>query len=199
MWLSGQNLGHHFGDGPPLFSGLQFTIGPGSVVGLVGPSGSGKSTLLGIMAGWIDPTDGVVLRQGLDRINWVFQSPAGVARRTALDHVVLPLVARGAQRGDAEAHAHELLAQFGLDRQADAQFADLSGGEAQRLMLARSMAADPSLLLVDEPTAQLDSVTGAVVIAHLRSLAARARLVVVATHDHRARASCDSIIELGGI
>ncbi|HEY0185998.1 MAG TPA: ATP-binding cassette domain-containing protein [Cellulomonas sp.] len=189
-------LGHRFGGQPFLFRDLSVTLLPERVYALVGPSGSGKSTLLSLLAGWLDPTEGTVARDGADQAGWVLQNPHGVARRTALDHVVLPLLVQGLPRRRAEQQGRELLGTFGLDGAADREFATLSGGEAQRLMLARGIAARPELFLVDEPTAQLDARTAADVSRTLGGLARAGTIVVVATHDAQTRAACTDTIDL---
>jgi ABC-type lipoprotein export system ATPase subunit len=192
-------LGHRFPGQPFLFRGLSATLLPDRVYALVGQSGSGKSTLLSLLAGWLDPTEGSVDRRGVTRVGWVFQNPHGVARRTALDHVVLPLLVQGRPRRRAEADARELLAGFGLAEVAEREFAALSGGEAQRLMLARGIAARPELFLVDEPTAQLDARTAAQVSRTLGGLARAGTVVVVATHDAQTRAACTDTLDLASL
>lgn len=192
-------LGHRFPGQPFLFRGLSATLLPDRVYALVGPSGSGKSTLLSLLAGWSDPTEGRVHRQEVTRVGWVFQNPHGVARRTALDHVVLPLLVQGLPRRRAETDAREMLAGFGLAEVAEREFATLSGGEAQRLMLARGIAARPELFLVDEPTAQLDARTAAQVSRTLGGLARSGTVVVVATHDAQTRAACTDTLDLAAL
>lgn len=192
-------LGHRFPGQPFLFRGLSATLLPDRVYALVGPSGSGKSTLLSLLAGWLDPTEGSVDRRGATRVGWVFQNPHGVARRTALDHVVLPLLVQGLPRRRAETDAREMLAGFGLAEVAEREFAALSGGEAQRLMLARGIAARPELFLVDEPTAQLDARTAAQVSRTLGGLARSGTVVVVATHDAQTRAACTDTLDLAAL
>ncbi|WP_423923316.1 ATP-binding cassette domain-containing protein [Frigoribacterium sp. 2-23] len=189
-------VGHGFTD-RPLFSGVDARLDPGRVYSLSGPSGSGKSTLLGIIAGWTAPREGSVEHIDVTGIGWVFQNPYGVSRRTALDHVALPFLARGDRRLDAEARADDLLVQFGLGHTRDRAFSALSGGEAQRLMLARGIAAEPDLLLVDEPTAQLDVHAATTVNSVLGELARQGTIVVVATHDPRTRDACTDHLDLG--
>ncbi|SEA41206.1 ABC transporter ATP-binding protein [Leifsonia sp. 21MFCrub1.1] len=195
--ITATGLSHAFGTSPPLFSSLSFRLQPNEVYALTGPSGSGKSTLLSILAGWTQPTSGDIERVNIESIAWVFQNPHGVAARTAEDHVALPLLARGRAHGDARCEARERLAAVGLAGRALARFSELSGGEAQRLMLARGLASNPHLLLVDEPTAQLDPVTADTVNTAIHSLADQGAIVVVATHDQRTRDACTSVIRLG--
>lgn len=190
-------LGHRFSGQPWLFTGLDAVLLPGHVYAVTGPSGSGKSTLLALLAGWLDPGAGTVEREDVARVGWVFQNPHGVARRTAGDHVALPLLARGMTRGAATTRAGELMADFGLGDLVGREFAALSGGEAQRLMLARGVASGPDLLLVDEPTAQLDARTAAGVDATLGVLSGAGAIVVVATHDPHTRAACTDHLDLG--
>ncbi|MBT1172067.1 ATP-binding cassette domain-containing protein [Bifidobacterium sp. MA2] len=193
------DVGHSFdptGD-DMLFRHLTMTLWPKHVYALTGPSGSGKSTLLSIIAGWVRPVSGTVTRIDCGRVCWVLQNPHGVARRSAVDHVALPFIARGEDRRDAESHAMRLLRAFGLETLAYKPFRDLSGGEAQRLMLARGVASHAGLLLVDEPTAQLDLNTAATVNAYLNNLSMGGAIVVVATHDPRTRDACTDLIDLG--
>ncbi|WP_235929489.1 ATP-binding cassette domain-containing protein [Cellulomonas citrea] len=192
-------VGHRFGGGPWLFRDLTTVLEPGHVYALTGPSGSGKSTLLGILAGWITPSEGGVECDGGGRTTWVAQHPHGVARRAVIDHVELPLLAAGLQASDARARAGDLLERFRLTDHADHPFSSLSGGEAQRLMLARGIAADPTLLLVDEPTAQLDRRTAATVDAVIGELAHAGTVVVVATHDAQTRDACTDRLDLEGL
>lgn len=190
------NVGHCFAEGRWLFTDLNCVFLPDHVYGVTGPSGSGKSTLLGVLAGWITPRQGEVDTRGIRSIRWVFQNPYGIAHRTVLDHVVVPLLGRGVDREAAETQAMELLATFGLTDVAGEEFGCLSGGEAQRLMLARGIASKPDLLLVDEPTAQLDRTTAAEVNDALVGLAGQGVIVVIATHDANTRAMCTDVIDL---
>lgn len=197
MLVSGDGLGHQFPGTGPLFTGLSFAFRAGDLVGITGPSGSGKSTLLSIVAGWEKPTQGTLTMEGVQSIGWVFQNPYGVPRRTALDHAVLPLLAKGIPRSQALRDATEILESFGLGRVADREFCQLSGGEAQRLMLARAVAKRPNVLLVDEPTAQLDPIATHTVNEVLGSLATDNMIVLVATHDPQTAAACALVVELG--
>ena len=188
-------LGHRFHE-HWLFRDLSVTFTPNGLCALTGPSGSGKSTLLSIIAEWLPPTEGTVERVGIAKTSWVFQNSHGVARRSAIDHLQWSLLARGASRPCAERRAAELLDQFALAHRAHTAFGNLSGGEAQRLMLARAVGAQPDLLLVDEPTAQLDSHTSQVVNRCMRHVAREGSIVLIATHDPGTKDQCDSVIDL---
>lgn len=196
MLLKIDGLGHSFPGTGPLFEGLSFQVNPGSPTAVVGPSGSGKSTLLSIVAGWQEPIAGTVVREDISTVCWVFQNPHGVARRTALDHVVLPLLTQGIGRREAEANAREIMDLFGLLGLGNRQFRQLSGGEAQRLMLARAVATRPDLLLIDEPTAQLDLVTARTVNEVLAGISESGAIVLVATHDPSTRDACTDVLDL---
>ena len=191
-----RGLSHAFPGTGILFSGLDVDLSPGDLVAVTGPSGSGKSTLLSLLARWEKPLTGSVTWQGITDVGWVFQNPHGVRGRSALDHVSLPLLARGWSRSDADVKAHDIMDRFGLAAVADRPFSALSGGEAQRLMLSRAVAKSPSLLLVDEPTAQLDPLAAATVNTVLGQLASAQTIVVVATHDADTRDACNRTIDL---
>lgn len=195
------NVGFHFPGHPWLFRGVSACMTAGDVTAVVGPSGSGKSTMLALIAGWLCPNEGTLsishaLEVSHARVNWVFQNPHGVPRRSAIDHVMVPLLARGLSIEDAHLQAEELMDDFHLAHVADRAFSTLSGGEGQRLMLARALASNPDVLLVDEPTAQLDQRTARQVSDTLHTLHQRGIAVVIATHDHAVRDQCSQIIDL---
>ncbi|MEZ2390557.1 ATP-binding cassette domain-containing protein [bacterium RCC_150] len=191
-----RGVSHGFVPGHFLFRKLDSEFTGGGVWGIRGPSGSGKSTLLSILAGWEDPVEGSVERRHICSTRWVFQNPLGVARRSVLDHVALPYLADGLTRKNAARLAMERLAEFGLEDSSEKDFALLSGGEAQRLMLARAAAGSPDLILVDEPTAQLDRTTAATVNRVLRKLARSGAVVVVASHDFQTLEACTDVLDL---
>lgn len=196
MRLTTIDVGHRFGDGNPLFSEVSVVLHAERTYALLGPSGSGKSTFLGILAGWITPTSGAIERSDAGTTSWVFQNPHGVSGRAALDHVALPYLAQGLDRPRANALAKRLLARVGLHDKGQHPFSTLSGGEAQRLMLARAIASGPGLLLIDEPTAQLDRRSADAVNAAIGAISASGAIVVVATHDERMTKYCTDVIDL---
>lgn len=197
MRLTAEGISFAHRGQPTLFTQLSFTFSAPSLVALTGPSGTGKSTLLGLLAGLIPPTTGIIGRDGISRVQWVFQNPYGSPGRTALDHVALPVLAHGLSRPKAEEVAGEILLKFGLHPLRGRAFKHLSGGEAQRLMLARAVACDPHLLLVDEPTAQLDRKNASQLVRTLEALTQERRIVIVATHDAAVIEACPSVLDLG--
>ena len=189
---------------------IEFAIPPGSACAVVGPSGSGKTTLLGLCAGLDRPTSGEVLIDGqplseLDedelsalrnrKIGFVFQNFQLLATLTVLENVMVPLELRG--DANAEARAKELLDQVGLDDRLDHYPVQLSGGEQQRVSLARAFMNEPSLLFADEPTGNLDGETGDRVQDLLFELnAERGTALVVVTHDEELARRTERIIRL---
>ena len=179
--------------------GVSLRIDPGEYVAVVGPSGSGKSTLMHLLGCLDRPTSGV-LRVG-DRdvatlgdgelaglrnhtIGFVFQSFQLLGRTTALDNVALPLVYRGVRRADRRARAEAALTAVGLGHRLGHRPGQLSGGEQQRVAIARALVGEPGLLLADEPTGNLDTGSGAEIMALLDGLVRdRGVAVVVVTHD----------------
>jgi predicted ABC-type transport system involved in lysophospholipase L1 biosynthesis ATPase subunit len=165
---------------------------PGDRIALVGPSGSGKSTLLHLMAGLDDPTRGEVrwpaiggrdeLRPG--RVAVVFQGPTLLAPLTVLENVALPLVLDGQTDAGARTAAREALRRLQLSDLADKLPEEISGGQAQRVAVARALAGRPVLILADEPTGQLDRANGRIVVDVLLQAADHAgAALVVSTHD----------------
>jgi ABC-type lipoprotein export system ATPase subunit len=164
----------------------------GDRIALVGPSGSGKSTLLHVMAGLDTPTHGHVawpaigeradLRPG--RVALIFQGPSLLPALTVLENVALALVLDGARDADARAAARAALDTLSLGELARKLPEEISGGQAQRVAVARALAGRPVVILADEPTGQLDRANGAIVVDVLLEAAARTgAALVVATHD----------------
>jgi putative ABC transport system ATP-binding protein len=192
-----------FGQTPAL-RGATFAAGPGEIVAVMGPSGSGKSTLLHCLAGILTPDDGEVWFDGqrLDtlsesrrselrrnRFGFVFQSGQLVPELTAEENVALPLLLGGTRRAAALAEARTWLAKLGLDGLGRRRSGELSGGQAQRVALARGLITGPQVLFADEPTGSLDSVSGELVMS-LMTRAAREQgtTVILVTHDARVAA-----------
>ena len=184
---------------------LTLSIARGEFVAIVGPSGSGKSTLLGLLAGLDAPTTGSVNVDGVDitalsedglarfrgaRIGFVFQFFHLVPSLTALENVAVPLEIAGV--ADAMSRAARLLDDVGLGGRGHHYPSQLSGGEQQRVALARALANDPAILLADEPTGNLDSANGRLIMDLLRSVhAARGTTLVLVTHDAELAAMAD--------
>jgi ABC-type lipoprotein export system ATPase subunit len=169
-----------------------FRVEPGERIALFGPSGSGKSTLLHLIAGLDRPTSGSiewpalgrleVLRPGL--VGVAFQGPSLLPPLSVLENVGLPMILAGATQRDATAAALDLLDAFDVAALADKLPEELSGGQTQRVGLARAFVGSPRLVLADEPTGQQDHATGAKVMnAALTIAAQRSTALVVATHD----------------
>ncbi len=189
---------------------IDLAVNPGEFVAILGPSGSGKSTLLGLMAGLDRPTEGQVLVEGKpiqdlsedalallrrSAIGFVFQSFQLLDNLTARENILLPLELR--DDPDAEARADALLAQVGLSERGHHYPAQLSGGEQQRVAVARAFAPRPRILLADEPTGNLDTATGAVVLGLLSRLRPEAgATLVLVTHDPSVAALADRSVHL---
>ncbi|WP_028058977.1 ABC transporter ATP-binding protein [Candidatus Solirubrobacter pratensis] len=184
-----------YGDGSTATVALQPTdclIAPRDRVALIGPSGSGKSTLLHLMAGLDDPTVGTVSWPGIGQrdslrpgpVAVIFQGPSLLAPLTVEENVALPLILGGSADRPAHSAAREALARLELAELADKLPEEISGGQAQRVAVARALAGEPSLILADEPTGQLDRANGAIVVDVLLAAAAHAgAALVVSTHD----------------
>ncbi|MCC7009150.1 MAG: ABC transporter ATP-binding protein [Acidobacteria bacterium] len=191
---------------------VTLTIARGEMTSIVGPSGSGKSTLLNLIAALDRPTAGSVCLDGIaladladdaltrvrrDKVGIVFQFFNLLPSLTAVQNVALPLHLRGWSRGQAAARARELLSRVGLDDRRFHRPDELSGGQRQRVAIARALSIDPPLLLADEPTGNLDTRTGADILALLHDLHARTRCtVVIVTHDDHVARCCDRMVTL---
>jgi putative ABC transport system ATP-binding protein len=178
--------------------GISLELHRGDFVAVVGPSGSGKSTLMNLLGLLDRPTAGSYCLAGqnvleLDpderadvrnrRIGFVFQTFNLLARSTALENVELPLIYAGVARRERRRRAEAALASVGLADRHDHWPSQLSGGEQQRVTIARALVNDPLLILADEPTGALDSRTGLDILAHLHALNDASRTIVVVTHD----------------
>jgi putative ABC transport system ATP-binding protein len=180
--------------------GVTLSIEVGDYVAIAGPSGSGKSTLMHLLGGLDRPTSGRLWLLGREVsdlsaadlaalrnqvIGFVFQSFHLLARTTARDNVALPLIYRGIRRAERRRRAEEILERVGLAHRMGHKPNQLSGGEQQRVAIARALVTEPSVLLADEPTGNLDSASGEAVLALLEELnAERGVAVAIVTHDH---------------
>jgi putative ABC transport system ATP-binding protein len=195
----------------PALRGLSLEIKDGEFLAIMGPSGSGKSTLLH-MLGCLDlPTDGRILLQDLEisqldedhlaqirgkKIGFVFQTFHLVPTLTALENVELPLIFQRIPRSQRRARAQALLSKVGMAERMRHQPSQLSGGERQRVAIARALAADPEIILADEPTGNLDSESGKVVLSLLKQLHREGKTVILVTHNPEAAAYADRVVRV---
>lgn len=193
-------------------NGVDLQIERGEFVALVGPSGSGKSTLLNMLGGLDRPTGGEIWVDDLElgkasdkrlvhyrreRLGFIFQSFNLLPTRTAVENVEVPLMLAGVRRRDRRERALELLGRVGLGSRAHHRPNELSGGEQQRVAVARALANNPQLLLADEPTGNLDSKTGAEILRLLQDVQQQeGRTMILVTHDNGVARHADRIIHL---
>jgi putative ABC transport system ATP-binding protein len=194
-----------------ILKGISLRIEHGEVVAIVGPSGSGKSTLLGIIAGLDNPSNGQVLIEGTDitrmpeaklarvrnqKIGMVFQAFNLIPTLTARENVEIPLYV-GKHPGRPSDRARELLALVGLSHRLGNKPNQLSGGEQQRVAIARALATNPAIVIMDEPTGNLDQRNSDNVLQMIRDLRqATGTTFIIATHDPRVAASADRAIRI---
>ena len=200
--LAAESVVREFGEGESAVRAVNevtVNIAPGEFVALVGRSGSGKTTLLNLLAGLDRPSSGKVWFEGRElsqmperdlvglrreRIGFVFQSFGLIPLLSAFENVELPLHIAGVSWRDRRRRANEALDLVGLTGRSGHRPYELSGGEQQRVAIARALVADPSVLFADEPTGELDSVTGQTIGGIMRDIgASRGVTVVTATHD----------------
>lgn len=194
---------------------IDLAVERGAFVAVVGPSGSGKTTLLGLLAGLDLPARGTVTLDGRDlgtltederavlraqRVGFVFQTFQLIPTLTALENVLVPIELKGGEAaGAAEPRARELLARVGLSDRMDHYPAQLSGGEQQRVGIARAFANEPAILFADEPTGNLDAATGHGIVELLESLNRDAgTTLVLVTHDAAVADRAGRVIQLAG-
>lgn len=192
--------------------GIDLQIEKGQFVVITGPSGGGKSTLLNMMGGIDRPTSGNISINGFelekaseealtrfrrDHIGFVFQFYNLLAALNAVENVSLPLMAKGASFKEAKANAVRVLSDLGLNNRLDHFPSELSGGEQQRVAIARSIVTKPELVLADEPTGDLDSVSAQEIITLMHTLNLQSGLTfVVATHNLLLAEKADRVYEL---
>jgi putative ABC transport system ATP-binding protein len=209
-----QDLHRHYvlgGETVRALDGVSFGIARGEWVAIMGQSGSGKSTLMNLIGCLDTPTSGTYRLNGADvqgladdaladlrnrEIGFVFQTFQLLPRATALANVELPLVYRGLSRRERHARAQAALASVGLSNRMHHKPNELSGGQRQRVAIARALVGEPSLLLADEPTGNLDSATGEEIIRLFGELHARGHTIILVTHEPRLAARCPRAIRL---
>jgi putative ABC transport system ATP-binding protein len=192
--------------------GLSMRMRKGEFVAIMGPSGSGKSTLLNLIGALDRPSSGKVLIDGVDiskldetglaklrneKIGFIFQAYNLIARSTVLRNMELPALVRGYPKEERLRKVHELLAVVGLEDKVLRKPKTLSGGEQQRVAIARALMNDPQIVLADEPTGNVDSKTGRVIMNFLRKLnLEKGTTIIVVTHDPEVARMADRILYL---
>jgi putative ABC transport system ATP-binding protein len=190
---------------------IDLEIGDNEFVSIMGPSGSGKSTLMNLMGCLDTPTTGEYFLDGQkvenlssnelaeirnQKIGFVFQNFNLLPYATAFENVEVPLIFAGAPSRKRKERVEELLEKVGLKERADHKPTELSGGEMQRVAIARSLANQPRLILADEPTGNLDSASGGEIIRLFQELAKQGHTIVVITHDNEISRRTQRIIKL---
>jgi putative ABC transport system ATP-binding protein len=191
--------------------GVALQVAPGEFVAIMGASGSGKSTLLHLLGCLDRPSEGWYRLDGMaveslsdaalsklrnERIGFVFQSFNLIPQHNVLENVELPLIYKGVGRGPRRERSLEILGQVGLGEKIRHRATELSGGEKQRVAIARALAAEPPLLLADEPTGNLDSQTGEGIMQIFMDLHRRGTTIVVVTHSREVAAYTERVIEM---
>ncbi len=201
------------GSAPPVVAlrGVDLSIRRGQFVAIMGPSGSGKSTLMNILGCLDRPTTGRYLLEGQDvaqmddvqlsrmrgkYLGFVFQAFNLIPQLTVLENVAVPLFYQGLAKRKRDTQARIALDRVELGDRLDHRPAELSGGQMQRVAIARGLVNEPSMLLADEPTGNLDSATGATILRIIQDLHAQGLTIVVVTHDEAIASRCERIIRL---
>lgn len=196
-----RDVGKVYGKGDAAVQALKnvnMKIEDGKFTAIIGKSGSGKSTLMNIIGGLDSPTEGSVFSEGLDltalsnneladyrnhTTGFIFQSFYLEPTFTVLENVAMPLTIRGVGKREREAAARKIISKLGLSDKTNKKANELSGGQKQRVSIARALVHEPSIVLADEPTGNLDSANGAEVINILRRICSEGKSVVLVTHN----------------
>lgn len=195
-----------------VLKGVNVTIARGEYVSITGPSGSGKTTLLDVLSGLLRPSSGEILIDGnpissMDdnalallrgkTIGFIFQTFNLINRMTALENVMLPLWFQGISLSERKARAELVLRDVGLGDRLDHKPTQLSGGQRQRVAIARALAVDPDIIVADEPTGNLDSVSGATILNILDELhQKRGKTILMVTHEKYVAERAERIIHI---
>ena len=192
-----------------VLKGINFTINKGEYVAIMGPSGSGKSTLMNIIGCLDTPTSGSYKLNGTEVVNmsdddlsrarnkeigFVFQSFNLLPRNTALENVMLPLQYAGLEKEERLAKAHIALKQVNLEDRVGHKPSEMSGGQQQRVAIARALVTNPSIMFADEPTGNLDTVTGEEVLKIFRELHNNGQTIILITHEADVAKEAERII-----
>jgi putative ABC transport system ATP-binding protein len=196
----------------PVLQGVDLDVHAAEFIALMGPSGSGKSTLLNLIAGIDKPTSGTIEIGGVDiatlsegeladwraaNVGFIFQFYNLMPVLTAFENVELPLLLTGLSRGQRKQHAQAALDMVGLSDRIDHYPNELSGGQQQRVAIARALVSDPALIVADEPTGDLDRVTGQEVLSLMDELHTQlGKTIVMFTHDPKAAARAKRLVHL---
>ncbi len=192
-------------------SGIDLNINKGEFLSIMGSSGSGKSTLMNILGCLDKPTSGIYLLNGMDvskattdeaakirnnNIGFVFQSFFLLPKLTAIQNLELPMLYSGVSKAIRREKAKEVLDMMGLTNRASHFPSELSGGQCQRIAIGRALTNDPNLILADEPTGNLDSVTSLEIMKVLKNLNHSGTTIVLITHEHEIAQHTDRILNL---
>lgn len=196
----------------PALNNVNLQILAGEIVGIMGPSGSGKTTLLNLIGGLDKPTSGKIFVDGLDitalgegeladyrlrKVGFVFQFYNLIPTLTALENVEIPLALAGVPKGERRERALNLLRMVGLDARAEHKPDELSGGEQQRVAIARALVNNPSIVLADEPTGDLDSKSALALMNLIKDLNRRnGQTFIIVTHDPIVAERCTKIYNI---
>ncbi len=191
--------------------GIDLEVAEGEFLGIMGKSGAGKSTLMYQISLLDHPTGGEIILDGvntekmsmedrtlmrLTELGYVFQDYALIPEMTAAENIMIPLLMKGMTKDEANKVAEDILTRVGLAHRTDNKPSQLSGGEQQRVSIARGMAHNPKILFADEPTANLDSASGHSIIQLFQDLHAKGQTIVMVTHEEEYVKYCDRIIYL---